>query len=84
MELMAVGEVKEASPLLHKYKHTQPYPSEAAGEEVLSAGCLFFSPSPPFYIFNLVTASLISLDLKPPRETGRERYRRKMRGKKRQ
>ena len=48
---------------------------------MLSAGCLFFfPPSPPFYIFDLVTASLISLDLKPPRETGRERYRRKMRG----
>lgn len=44
----------------------------------------FFHPLSPhfFYIFNLVTASLISLDLKPPRETGREWYRRKMRGKK--
>lgn len=42
----------------------------------------FFFSSPHFYIFSLVTASLISLDLKPPRETGRERYRRKMRGKK--
>lgn len=70
--------VKEAALLLHR--HRQPYPSEAAAEEVLG---VFFSPlSPHFYIFNLVTASLISLDLKPPRETGRERYRRKMRGKK--
>jgi len=80
VEVVEVGEVKEASLLLHEYKYTRLHPSEAAGEEVLSAGYLFFSPSPPFYIFNLVTASLISLDLKPPRETGRERYRRKMRG----
>lgn len=75
---MAAGEVKEVSLLLLKYKHMRPYPSEPAGEEVPSV--FFFPPSPPFYIFNLVTASLISLDLKPPRETGRERYRRKMGG----
>lgn len=75
---MAVGEVKETALPLHK--HMQLYPSEAAAEEVLG---VFLSPlSPHFYIFNLVTASLICLDLKPPRETGRERYRRKMRGKK--
>lgn len=35
-----------------------------------------------FLIFNLDTVSLISLDLKLPRETVRERYRRKMRRKK--
>lgn len=68
MDVVAVGEVKETVLLLHK--HTQLHPSEAAAEEVLG---VFFSPlSPHFYIFNLVTASLISLELKPPRETGRE------------
>lgn len=69
-------EVMEASLELPKYEHRRPYPSEAAGEEVLSAECwvsfLFIFP-PSFYIFSLVTASLISLDLKPPHETGKER-----------
>lgn len=36
--------MKEAPLLLLKYQHTRPYSSEAAGEEVLSDGCLFFFP----------------------------------------
>lgn len=80
MQVMAVGEAKEASLLLHKCEHISHLLHRQWDRRCRVLGVFFFPPSPFFYIFSLVTASLISLDLKPPRETGRERYRRKMRG----
>lgn len=57
--------MEEAPLLLHKHRQRI---LQRQQEKVPGLG-VFFSPPPPFYIFNLVTASLISLDLKPPRET---------------